>query len=179
MAKTPSPPWQSRSNSPNKQQKQTDSTKTDINNDLQLTFLQPWCLTSEILQQFLNINHRYCHKIKVSIPWKDEQNIPNLDTYHKSIHYFFAMIKHYDPQFQILPWDISQNQCNPISEDINIPETHDELLSFLCNHLKDGWIHNESQAVFFGSWDWYLSPRIDQDRFLGPRTHFSILGPIF
>jgi hypothetical protein len=67
MAKMPSPPRQSRTNSPNKQQNQTDSTKTDTNNDLQLTLSQPRYLTSEILQQFLNINHWYCHKIIIII----------------------------------------------------------------------------------------------------------------
>jgi hypothetical protein len=43
------------------------------------------------------------------------------------------MVKNYDLQFQILPWNICEKECNPISESINIPETHNELLSYLYN----------------------------------------------
>jgi hypothetical protein len=133
MIKTPSPPQQSNTASHNGQQITTKTTTTDDKHDNHLSSSQPRYSTSEILQQFPNIKHRFCHKIKVSIPWKDDLNLPNMDTYHKAIHYFFTMVKKHDPHFQILPWNIGSIQCNPISEDINIPETHDELLSYLYN----------------------------------------------
>jgi hypothetical protein len=133
MATTPSPPQQSKTNQHVQQETPTASNTTDKHNDNVLSSSHPRYSTSEILQQFPNIKHRFCHKIKVSIPWKDDHNIPNQDTYHKAIHYFFTMVKQHNPHFQILPWNISDNQCNPISEDINIPETNNKLLSYLYN----------------------------------------------
>jgi hypothetical protein len=131
MAKMPSPPQQ-----PNKQHRSTQdiTIETDMKHDRHLSLSQPRYSTSEIFQQFPNINYRFCHKINVSIPWKDDQTIPNLDTHHKAIIYFLTMVKNYDSHFQILPWNILyEKECNPISENVNIPETHHELLSYLYN----------------------------------------------
>jgi hypothetical protein len=50
---------------------------------------QPRFSTLDIVKKFPHIKHRYCHKIKISIPWDDNTTPPTPDTYYKSIHYFF------------------------------------------------------------------------------------------
>jgi RNAse (barnase) inhibitor barstar len=65
------------------------------------------------------------------MPWDDTNNIPNLDTYYKSIHYFFKLVKQYNQQFQLLTWDIVNKKCNTISDTDQLPKTHKELSSYL------------------------------------------------
>jgi hypothetical protein len=94
---------------------------------------QPRFSTAEIIQKFPHIQHRYCHKIKISIPWNDKDNLPTPATYYKSIHYFYTLVKKFDPCFQILTWDIVNKQCNTISSIDQLPKTHHELSSYLYN----------------------------------------------
>jgi hypothetical protein len=83
---------------------------TDMPNDVKISSTHPRFSMLEILQNFPHIQHRYCHKIKVSIPWKQYNTIPNEDTYYKAISYFFNMVKTYDSQFQIHPYHTNLKQ---------------------------------------------------------------------
>jgi hypothetical protein len=94
---------QTKGNLNNSSLQQTDKTMTNehqINTTTEndktthlLSSQPPRFSKSEIIKKFLHINHRYCHKIKISIPWDDQKNIPTSDTYYKSIHYFYQLVK--------------------------------------------------------------------------------------
>jgi hypothetical protein len=94
---------------------------------------QPRFSTSDIVKKFPHIKHRYCHKIKISIPWDDNTNPPTPDTYYKSIHYFFQLVKKYDDQFKILTWDIVNKKCDTISDPSRLPKCPKELSYYLYN----------------------------------------------
>jgi hypothetical protein len=94
---------------------------------------QPRFSTSDIVKKFPHIKPRYCHKIKISLPWDDKQSAPTSDTYYKPIHHFFQLVKSYDPQFQLLTWDIINKECNTISDVNRLPKSHNELSSYLYN----------------------------------------------
>ncbi len=113
----------------------TDSTikTTDLKNAIRISSTHPRFSTLDIIQNFPNIQHRFCHKIKVSIPWKEKDIDPNLDTYYKAICYFFATVKKFDSQFQILTWNIHDKDHNTILDVHLIPTTHKELGSYLYN----------------------------------------------
>ncbi len=112
----------------------SNSTNNDSNtNVVQILSSHPRFSTSEIIQKFPNIQHRFCHKIKVSIPWRDDSSSPNYDTYYKAIYYFFDIVKTSDPQFQILTWNIHDKECNSISDKEHIPHSHNELSTYLYN----------------------------------------------
>lgn len=114
----------------------TDTSSSTTDNDtnvVQIISSHPRFSTSDIIQKFPHIQHRFCHKIKVSIPWKDETNEPNDDTYYKAICYFFDIVKQSDPQFQILTWNINNKECNSISDRRNIPHSHKDLSEYLYN----------------------------------------------
>ncbi len=109
------------------------NTTTDNRKTNHLLSSHPRFSTTEILQRFPHIQHRYCHKIKISIPWDDKDNIPTTETYYKAIHYFYELVKKYDSKFQILPWDIANKKCNNISSIEQLPKTHNDLSSYLYN----------------------------------------------
>jgi hypothetical protein len=88
---------------------------------------QPRFSTSDIVKKFPHIKHRYCHKIKISIPWDNDTNPPTPNTYYKSIHYFFKLVKNYYEQFKILTWDIVNKKCDTISDPSQLPKSHKEL----------------------------------------------------
>jgi hypothetical protein len=92
MAKMPSPPLKPSTSDNTQLHNKTDKMKTDHAIDICVTSSQPRYSTSEMLQQLPNINNRFCHIIKVSIPWKDDLYIPNLNAYHKATNYFCTMI---------------------------------------------------------------------------------------
>jgi hypothetical protein len=69
-----------------------NTTTTDASNT-QLLSSQPRFSTSDIIQKFPYIKHRYCHKLRISIPWNDKDNIPTYETYYKAIHYFLNLLK--------------------------------------------------------------------------------------
>jgi hypothetical protein len=52
---------------------------TDPTNAIRISSTHPHFFTLDIIQNFPNIQHRFCHKIKISIPWKEKDSIPNLD----------------------------------------------------------------------------------------------------
>jgi hypothetical protein len=107
------------------------NTTTDNSNPIQSS--QPRFSTSDIVKKFPHIKHRYCHKIKISVPWDDKTNPPTLDTYYTSIHYFFKLVKNYDDQFKILTWDIVNKKCETISDPSRLPKSHKELSYYLYN----------------------------------------------
>ncbi len=88
---------------------------------------QPRFTTTEIIQKFPNLNNRYCQKIGFSVPWDDAECPPNNDTYYSSIRQLYRLVKEYDPQFQIIPWNITKENCNPIVKEEHIPTTPNEL----------------------------------------------------
>jgi hypothetical protein len=75
----------------------TDNNETirDTSNDVKILSSHPRFLTLKIVQNFPHIQHRFCHKIKVSIPWTDTDSLPNEDTYYQAICYFFDMVKEF------------------------------------------------------------------------------------
>jgi hypothetical protein len=110
-----------------------NTTTTDASNT-QLLSSQPRFSTSDIIQKFPYIKHRYCHKLRISIPWNNKDNIPTYETYYKAIHYFFKLVKsYYDDQFQLLTWDIVNRKCNTISDPDCLPKTHNDLSAYLYN----------------------------------------------
>jgi hypothetical protein len=139
MAATPSPTTTDTDNqqrNTTNQIQDTDISKTNIDTsttDIKISSSHPRFSTQEIIQNFPHIQHRFCHKIKVSIPWKNTDAIPNEDTYYKAICYFFNMVKSFDSQFQILTWNINDNDYNTISDANQIPTSHKELSSYLYN----------------------------------------------
>jgi hypothetical protein len=126
------PTSSNRSDKHSKTTHQTNKT-TSKSKTTHLLSSQPRFSTTEILQKFPQIQHRYCHKLKISIPWDDKDNLPTPTTYYKSIHYFYTLVKKFDPRFQILTWDIVNKQCNNISSIDQLPKTHHELSSYLYN----------------------------------------------
>jgi hypothetical protein len=132
-------------------QSQTDLTKNDespINtittdaSNTQLLSSQPRFSTSNIIKKFPYIKHQYCHKLKISIPWNNKDNIPTFKTYYKAIHYFFKLVKSYDNQFQLLTWDIVNRKCNTISDPDCLPKTHNDLSAYLYNvHMTPSRVH--------------------------------------
>jgi hypothetical protein len=89
-----------------------------------------------------HIKHRYCHKIKISLPWDGKTTKPTGDTYYKSIHYFFRLVKSYDDQFQLLTWDIVNKKCDTISDLERLPTNHKDLSSYVYNvHMTPSRVH--------------------------------------
>lgn len=126
------PNSQRQTNSTKKIESPINTIKSD-NNTNHLLSSQPRFSTSDIIKKFPYIKHRYCHKLKISIPWNDKDNIPTFETYYKAIHYFFKLVKGYDNQFQLLTWDIVNRKCNTISDPDCLPKTHNDLSAYLYN----------------------------------------------
>jgi hypothetical protein len=84
---------------------QNNMTK-DTDNSNPLLSAQPQFSTAEIVKKIPHMKHRYCHKIKISLPWDDKTAKPTSETYYKAIYSFFKLVKSYNDQFQILTWDI-------------------------------------------------------------------------
>jgi hypothetical protein len=98
---------------------------------------QPRFTTTEIIQKFPNVNNRFCQKIGFSVPWDNTETPPNNDTYYISIRQIFRLIKDYDPQFQILPWNITKQNSNPIVNEEHIPTTPDKLKEYIYDlHIQ-------------------------------------------
>jgi hypothetical protein len=62
------------------------------------------------------------------MPWSGTNNIPTLDTYCKSIHYFFKLVKSYDQQFQLPTWDIANKKCDTITDPDHLPKNIENLV---------------------------------------------------
>jgi hypothetical protein len=92
---------------------------------------QPRFSTNKIIQKFPNITDRYCHKIGFSIPWHGDPEPLNKETYFSAIKYLFKILKDYDTVFQILPWNITKQECNPIVDSNLIPTSHEELQDYV------------------------------------------------
>jgi hypothetical protein len=105
----------------------------DRSNVTKISSLHPRFSTLKILQNFPHIQHCFCHKINVSIPWKNPDLLPNEDTYYQAISYFFNILKTFDSQFQILTWNIHDKDHNPISDVNLIPTTYKDLGSYTYN----------------------------------------------
>jgi hypothetical protein len=107
------------------------------NNSPKLHLKQPQFTTTEIIQKFPNVTNRYCQKIGFSVPWDNDEIPPNNNTYYSSIQQIFKLIKEYDPQVQILPWNIAKQNCNLIVNEELIPSSLDELKEYIYDlHLQ-------------------------------------------
>jgi hypothetical protein len=98
---------------------------------------QPRFTTTEIIQKFPNLNNRYCQKIGFSVPWDNDECSPNNDTYHQAIRQIFTLVKEYDPQFQLIPWNIINQNFNPIVNVKHIPTSPRELKEYIYDlHIQ-------------------------------------------
>jgi hypothetical protein len=160
------------SNRSNKQKNTTQiNTTTENSKTTHLLSSQPRFSTTEILQRFPHIQHRYCHKIKISVPWDDKDNIPTTDTYHKAIHYFFELVQKYDQKFQLLPWDVANKKCNNISSLDQLPRTHNDLSSYLYNvHMTPSRVR--ASMVVTSS---YNLGDLIRSQYKGDRVHLELL----
>jgi hypothetical protein len=127
----------------NKQHSMDAVIENIVNEDNSVQYLwrlqlkQPRFTTTEIIQKFPNVNNRFCQKIGFLVPWDNTETPPNNDTYYISIRQIFRLIKDYDPQFQILPWNITKQNCNPIVNEEHIPTTPDELKEYIYDlHIQ-------------------------------------------
>jgi hypothetical protein len=84
------------------------------------------------------VTNRFCQKIVgFSVPWDNKEIPPNNDTYYSSIQQIFKLIKEYNPQVQILPWNITKQNCNPVVNEELIPSAPDELEEYIYDlHIQ-------------------------------------------